>query len=222
MTSFYDKAGIGMTSLRTRGRLLERLEEKGITDQNVLKAISAIPRHLFIDEAIAHSAYEDTALPIGFGQTISQPYIVARMSAALLAGSTRLSRVLEIGTGSGYQSAVLSHIADEVYTIERIKSLQTKARRVLKDIHCDNVYFKHGDGSFGWPEKGPFDGIIATASPERTPKEWMEQLADGGRLILPVDMGEAQELRLISRKGNEFTSVGLEMVRFVPLVSGTE
>ena len=209
--------GIGMTSRRTRMRLVQRLRDSGITSGRVLDVIADMPRHIFLDEALAHRAYEDTALPIGYGQTLSQPYIVARMTELLLAHEP--SRVLELGTGSGYQTAILSRLFDEVYSVERIKPLQDRARERLRTLGVRNVMLKHADGGMGWPEKGPFDGIIVTAAPISVPTELLEQLQDGGVLIAPVGE-ESQTLVEITRKGDKFEHRELEPVRFVPLLGG--
>ncbi len=209
--------GIGMTSRRTRMRLVQRLRDSGITSDQVLSVIGDMPRHIFLDEALAHRAYEDTALPIGYGQTLSQPYIVARMTELLLAHAP--SRVLELGTGSGYQTAILSRLFDEVYSVERIKPLQDRARERLRTLGIRNVMLKHADGGMGWPEKGPFDGIIVTAAPTSVPTELLEQLQDGGVLIAPVGE-ESQTLVEITRKGDKFEHRELEPVRFVPLLGG--
>ena len=213
--------GIGMTSERTRRRLTQRLQEEGITDPKVLALMASTPRHLFVDEAIAHRAYEDTALPIGMGQTISQPYIVARMTEILLRTGS-LERVLEIGTGSGYQTAVLAQCVDRVYTVERISALQSKARKRLAELRLLNVEYKYADGTLGWPEKAPYDAILVTAAPETVPQELLAQLAEGGRLILPVGaQDEVQELQLIQKIDGEFETHHLEKVKFVPLLGGT-
>lgn len=217
-------AGIGMTSQRTRERLVGRLLEQGIKDWAVLDLIRTTPRHIFLDEALAHRAYEDVALPIGFNQTISQPYIVAKMTEALIAGidpsRQKLSNVLEIGTGCGYQTAIIAQLADRVSTVERIRLLLEKARKNIALLGLRNVSFKHDDGNAGWHSKGPFDAIIATAAPQRVPQELLNQLADGGRLIIPVGGDDMQELRLIHRNGDNFTTQVLAAVRFVPLLSG--
>ncbi len=209
--------GIGMTSRRTRMRLVQRLRDSGISSDRVLDVIAEVPRHIFLDEALAHRAYEDTALPIGYGQTLSQPYIVARMTELLLAHEP--SRVLELGTGSGYQTAILSRLFDEVYSVERIRPLQDRARERLRTLGVRNVMLKHADGGMGWPEKGPFDGIIVTAAPTSVPTELLEQLGDGGVLIAPVGE-EVQHLVEIVRKGDKFEHRELEPVRFVPLLGG--
>lgn len=214
-----DINGIGMTSARTRDRLIARLMDAGIRDFSVLDAVRQIPRHIFVDEALAHRAYEDTALPIGQGQTISQPYIVARMTEALLAEGER-RRVMEIGTGCGYQTAILSRLVAQVYSIERIRSLQDKARERLSLLGCNNVMLKHSDGCLGWPQLGPFDGILAAAAPVDVPHELLDQLAPGGCLVIPVGPGDEQELRRITRTETGFRTEVLEKVKFVPLLSG--
>lgn len=214
-----DLQGIGMTSRRTRERLISRLREKGIVDTRVLDVILATPRHLFLDEALSHRAYEDTSLPIGFNQTISQPYTVARMTEALLAGGP-LQSVLEVGTGSGYQTAVLAQLVEQLYSVERIRPLQEKARSRLQRLKLYNVMLRHSDGGMGWPEKGPFDGILVTAAPAEVPPELLEQLAPGGRLVIPVG-GDLQQLKLVIRNNDDsYTTEVLEGVKFVPLLSG--
>ena len=208
-----------MTSQRTRERLLGRLMDQGIKSMEVLDVIRSTPRHIFLDEALAHRAYEDVALPIGYNQTISQPYVVARMTEAIIrSGST--DKVLEIGTGCGYQTAVIARLAKEVYTVERIKPLLDRARKSLRALGLKNVYCKHDDGSLGWPEKGPFDAIMTTAAPQTVPRELLDQLAEGGRLIIPVGGEGTQELQLITRRGDEFETEVLDLVRFVPLLKG--
>ncbi|RRJ85088.1 protein-L-isoaspartate(D-aspartate) O-methyltransferase [Aestuariirhabdus litorea] len=213
-----DLRGIGMTSQRTRDRLIQRLREEGITSAAVLDVIRNVPRHIFVDEALSHRAYEDTALPIGHGQTLSQPYIVARMTELLLADGPR-HRVLEIGTGSGYQTTVLAQLVEQVFSVERIRPLQEKARQRLRTLKLQNVQLKHADGGMGWPEQGPFDGILVTAAPESVPPELIEQLAPGGRLVIPVG-GEKQELMLISKDEEGVNVERVEPVRFVPLLAG--
>ncbi|MBL4819790.1 MAG: protein-L-isoaspartate(D-aspartate) O-methyltransferase [Gammaproteobacteria bacterium] len=208
-----------MTSQRTRERLLGRLIEQGIKNTQVLDVIRTTPRHIFLDEALSHRAYEDVALPIGYNQTISQPFIVARMTEALL-DSGPVNTVLEIGTGCGYQTAVIAQLADEVYSIERIKPLMDRARKNLKLLKVRNIELKHDDGSLGWAEKGPFDAIITTAAPQQVPKELLKQLNEGGRLIIPVGGEGVQELQLITRRGDEFVIEVLDKVRFVPLLAG--
>ena len=213
------KTGIGMTSLRTRERMIARLRKQGIKDEVVLHAMSEIPRHIFVDEALSIRAYEDVSLPIGFGQTISQPYIVARMTEVLRHGGT-LNKVLEIGTGCGYQTAVLSKVAKEVLSLERIRPLVMKARNHLRTLKCINVKLDHADGSTGLAEYAPFDGIIVTAAASHIPEELLAQLAEGGRMVIPVGTHE-QVLYLVERKNNEFKQTKLEAVRFVPLLGGT-
>lgn len=211
--------GIGMTSARTRERLIQRLADQGIDSITVLDVIRNTPRHLFLDEAMAHRAYEDVALPIGFQQTLSQPYIVARMTELLLALGPR-KRVLEIGTGSGYQTAVLAQLVDEVYSVERIKTLQQKARQRMRQLKLRNVHMNHADGGMGWEERGPFDGILAAAAPERIPEELLKQLAPGGRLVIPVGT-DTQHLHVVDRTHEGFQTQIVEAVFFVPLRPGT-
>ncbi len=217
-----DFNGVGMTSQRTRERLVQRLKDQGISNQKVLDVIRITPRHLFLDEALSHRAYEDTALPIGHAQTISQPYIVALMTQILLSRGP-LKRVLEIGTGSGYQAAVLAQLVGEVYSVERIKPLLVKARNLFRQLRLRNIVTAHSDGGIGWPEHAPYNGIIATAAPEQVPDELLYQLAPDGLLVIPVGTGEHQELRLISRLGDtqKFEEEVVERVRFVPLLGGT-
>ncbi len=214
--------GIGMTSERTRQRLLNRLREQGVSNETVLDVIGSTPRHIFLDEALSHRAYEDSSLPIGHGQTLSQPYIVARMTEILLGAAPKLKRVLEVGTGSGYQTAVLARFAEQVYSVERIKPLQDQARQRLRQLKLNNVHYKHADGGFGWPQEGPFDGILSAAAPRVVPQELLQQLAPDGVLVIPVG-GEQQELTMVVRKGasDEFVTQALEPVKFVPLLSGT-
>lgn len=213
--------GVGMTSKRTRDRLVQRLLDQGITDQTVLDVMANTPRHLFLDEALAHRAYEDTSLPIGFGQTLSQPYIVARMTEVLLGAAGKLTRVLEVGTGSGYQTSILAQLVESVLTVERIKPLQDKARARLKLIGLTNVQFKHADGGLGWPEEGVFDAILSAAAPRAIPKSLLNQLAPNGVLVIPVG-GDEQQLTLVLREGESdtFKTQVLEPVKFVPLLSG--
>ncbi|XKH01184.1 protein-L-isoaspartate(D-aspartate) O-methyltransferase [Marinobacter nauticus] len=215
MTAMLD--GIGMTSRRTRMRLVRRLRDAGIQSEPVLDAIAQVPRHIFLDEALAHRAYEDTSLPIGHNQTLSQPYIVARMTELLLAHGPE--NVLELGTGSGYQTAVLAHLFPHIYSVERIRPLQDRARDRLRQLQMRNVLLKHADGGMGWPERGPFEGIIVTAAPADVPGELLDQLADGGVLIAPV--GEEQQVLVeVIRRGQHFERRELEPVRFVPLLAG--
>lgn len=212
--------GIGMTSRRTRDRLIARLREQGIQNEAVLDVVRETPRHIFIDEALSHRAYEDTALPIGFNQTISQPYIVARMTELLLKEGP-LQRVLEVGTGSGYQTAILAQLVGQVFSVERIRPLQEKARSRLQLLQLRNVQLMHTDGGMGWPGKAPFDGILAACAPEQVPQELLKQLAVGGRLVIPVG-GMSQQLKLIKKVSEEnFSTQVVEGVKFVPLLSGT-
>ena len=211
-------SGIGMTSQRTRERLVQRLQEQGIRNHDVLDAMRSIPRHLFLDEAMAHRAYEDTALPIGYQQTLSQPYVVAKMTELLLAGG-RPKRVLEIGSGSGYQSAVLAGLVDDVYAIERIKPLLQQARKRMRTLKLRNVQMRHGDGYEGWASQAPFDGILVAAAPREVPAALLEQLAVGGRLVMPVGE-EEQRLVVVERSEEGFEQWDVEAVRFVPLVPG--
>ncbi len=217
----FDLDGIGMTSQRTRNRLVKRLADKGINHDGVLTAVASVPRHIFIDEALAHRAYEDTALPIGQGQTISQPFIVALMTQSLL--NRPRSRVLEVGTGSGYQTAVLASLeplVQKVYTIERIDSLIERAQERLRAMKCTNVRFRHGDGYEGWPAESPFDGILVTAAPKNAPEALLEQLAVGGRMVVPVGEQSVQELKVYDRTSEGFEVETVEYVRFVPLLKG--
>ncbi|MFT7090682.1 MAG: protein-L-isoaspartate(D-aspartate) O-methyltransferase [Candidatus Azotimanducaceae bacterium] len=213
-----DLIGSGMTSQRTRNRLINRLRDRAISDERVLDAMLNVPRHIFIDEALSHRAYEDSSLPIGFSQTISQPYMVARMTESLLAAGS-LAKVLEIGTGSGYQTAILSQLVGKVWTVERIQGLHERAKQTLRRLGIRNVQFKYDDGNIGWPEQGPFDGIIVTASPRLVPQGLLEQLAVGGRMIVPVGDAE-QQLKLITRTDEGFEEEVLEDVKFVPLLGG--
>lgn len=199
-------------------QLYRLLKQQGIRNERVLKAITGLPRNEFVDEAMSHKVWDNSALPIGFGQTISQPYIVARMTEALLQG-TQLRRVLEVGTGSGFQTAVLAQLVDEVYSIERIKPLQYQARRRLQRLDLHNVRTKHGDGWQGWASKAPFDAIIVTAAASSVPAALLEQLADGGRMVIPVGSMH-QTLWLYQRQGDDMVRTELEAVRFVPLIQG--
>ncbi|SDU11975.1 protein-L-isoaspartate(D-aspartate) O-methyltransferase [Halopseudomonas salegens] len=218
MRDLHYKTGIGMTSQRTRERLMERLFEEGIRNLHVLEAIRRTPRHLFVDEALSHRAYEDTALPIGHNQTLSQPYIVARMTELLLGGGP-LDKVLEVGTGSGYQTAILAQVVERIFSVERIYPLQERAKAVLKEIDIRNVVFRHADGNWGWPAYGPYDAILVTAAPPEVPAELLRQLADGGRLVIPVGARD-QVLTLVTREGDDFIHQAVEPVRFVPLLAG--
>jgi protein-L-isoaspartate(D-aspartate) O-methyltransferase len=218
--SEFDLQGIGMTSQRTRDRLVARLREQGIEDEAVLRLMGSVPRHIFIDEAWSHRAYEDSSLPIGHGQTISQPFIVALMSQ-LLNASPR-ERVLEVGTGSGYQTAVLASLCQRLFSIERIEALVLRAKKRLEAMKLRNVALRCGDGYAGWPEKAPFDGILVTAAPPEIPAALQEQLAPGGRLIVPVGTDQSQSLKVIDRTEAGFTETILEQVHFVPLVAGIE
>jgi protein-L-isoaspartate(D-aspartate) O-methyltransferase len=213
-------SGIGMTSARTRERLVQRLRDQGIVNPAVLERIRDVPRHIFVDEALGSRAYEDTALPIGFGQTISQPYIVARMTEALLEGGP-LARVLEVGTGCGYQSAVLSPLVTMLFTIERIAPLMERARERIKELGMRNLRFRHGDGSVGWKAHAPFDGILVAAAPLTVPEAWLKQLKMGGRLIVPVGPEGEQQLVRFTQKGERVEKQTLGPVAFVPLLGGT-
>ncbi|MCG8432562.1 MAG: protein-L-isoaspartate(D-aspartate) O-methyltransferase [Gammaproteobacteria bacterium] len=209
-----------MTSQRTRDRLVERLRAGGIYNERVLELIRNTPRHLFVDEALASRAYEDTALPIGHGQTISQPFVVARMTEALLE-NCEPRKVLEIGTGCGYQTAILAQCAGRVYTMERIKSLLDRARKLFRKLGLRNIRCKHGDGAKGWPINGPYDGIIVAAAPADVPQALIEQLADEGCLVIPVGRAGRQELLLIRKRNGQISRTMLNAVSFVPLLGGT-
>ena len=211
--------GIGMTSQRTRDRLAKRLQDNGIVNPQVLDVIRKTPRHIFVDDALSSRAYEDTALPIGHGQTISQPYIVARMTEALLADGPR-KKVLEIGTGSGYQTAILAQLIEQVYSVERIQALQIKARARLREMRLSNVKYKYDDGTLGWPEHAKYDGIIVTAAPKNVPDQLLMQLAIGGRMLIPAGDDGGQVLRLITRDEEGYQEQILDGVQFVPLLDG--
>jgi protein-L-isoaspartate(D-aspartate) O-methyltransferase len=213
--------GIGMTSQRTRARMIERLREKGIRNETVLKAMAAVPRHVFVEEALASRAYEDTALPLGMGQTISQPYVVARMIELLFNGRKTLGKTLEIGAGCGYQAAVLAQLTNEVYAVERLAPLLEKAKANMRTLQQFNVRLKHADGQFGLPEAGPFDSIIVAAAGASVPPALLQQLAPDGRLVLPVGAAE-QYLSFIERTPQGYVETRLDAVRFVPLLSGTQ
>ena len=214
-------SGIGMTSQRTRDRLVERLMDQGISNISVLDTIRSTPRHIFVDEALNHRAYEDTALPIGHGQTISQPYTVARMTEVLLQ-VPEMNRVLEIGTGCGYQSSVLSQLVDEVFTVERILALLRKAREHFRELRVRNIRAKHSDGGWGWPENGPFDGIIVTCAAAEVPEALLGQLRLGGRMVIPVGGRRGQDLMVIDHTAEGFEQSRLEGASFVPLLGGVE
>lgn len=212
-------AGIGMTSARTRDRLVQRLRDQGIVNPVVLDRIRNVPRHIFVDEALASRAYEDTALPIGFGQTISQPYIVARMTEALLEGGP-LGKVLEIGTGCGYQTAVLAPLVGRVFTVERIEALQKRAKARCAELQIRNVRFRHADGALGWRSQAPFDGILVAAAPLTIPDALIAQLAVGGRLVVPVGPEGQQQLVRLTRREQGIDRRVLGSVSFVPLLGG--
>jgi protein-L-isoaspartate(D-aspartate) O-methyltransferase len=213
-------SGIGMTSARTRDRLVQRLREQGIANLAVLDRIRNVPRHIFVDEALGSRAYEDTALPIGYGQTISQPYIVARMTEALLeAGGAE--NVLEVGTGCGYQTAVLAPLVARLYTIERIEPLLVRARERLKELGIRNVRFRHGDGTLGWKTHAPFDGILVAAAPLTVPEALVKQLRVGGRLLVPIGPEGEQELVRFTRREQSVQRESIGAVAFVPLLGGT-
>jgi protein-L-isoaspartate(D-aspartate) O-methyltransferase len=212
-------AGIGMTSQRTRERMITRLREQGVKDEVVLSAMLTVPRHIFVEEALASRAYEDVSLPIGFNQTISQPYIVARMTE-LLRNGKHLGKVLEIGTGCGYQTSVLSQVAQEVYSLERIRPLLEKAKGNFRALKLRNVKVKHADGGIGLPEIAPFDGILVACGATHIPEELLRQMAVGGRMVIPVGAA-TQMLTLVERLENEYRKTELEEVIFVPLLGGT-
>jgi len=216
--------GIGMTSLRTRERMIKRLAEQGITNSKVLEVMRDTPRHIFVDEALASRAYEDVALPIGYNQTISQPYIVAKMTELLIKSTHRhLKKVLEIGTGCGYQTAVLAQLADHVYSMERILPLQRKAKSYLWDLRLKNISFMYGDGSLGWTDYAPFDGILVSAAPAEVPDVLLKQLAISGVLVIPVGMSGRQVLQRITRVSEDSYDIEqFDPVIFVPFLSGKE
>ena len=211
--------GIGMTSARTRDRLVQRLQESGIRSSEVLEQIRNVPRHLFVDEALASRAYEDTALPIGLGQTISQPYVVARMTEALLDGLDG-GRILEIGTGCGYQTAVLAPLVKEIYTVERIPELLRKTKQRLRQLDIYNVHFRLADGWEGWPKYAPYDGIIVAAAAEELPEKLLAQLESGGHLVIPVGPAGRQELVKVTKYHDRYQQQSIGLVSFVPLVHG--
>jgi protein-L-isoaspartate(D-aspartate) O-methyltransferase len=214
----HDFSGIGMTSARTRGRLVERLRQQGIRNEEVLAVMGNTPRHIFVDEALSHRAYDDVSLPIGLGQTISQPYIVARM-VELAIGGARRDKILEVGTGCGYQTVVLAQLFKTVYSVERIAQLLERARTRLRDLRISNARLKHGDGFIGITEAAPFDAIVMAAAPTYVPDALLAQLAVGGRMVFPIGTVD-QELRIIERTEDGFTDTKLEKVRFVPMLPG--
>jgi protein-L-isoaspartate(D-aspartate) O-methyltransferase len=211
--------GIGMTSRRTRERMVNRLKEQGITHPEVLRVMLETPRHIFVEDAFASRAYEDTALPIGFNQTISQPYIVARMTELLLEKGP-LDKVLEVGTGSGYQTAVLAQLVKRVHSVERIYPLQQRARRCLQDLHLRNVRLRHTDGGWGWEEYAPYDGILVTCAPDELPQALLEQMARRSVMVLPVGDSRSQVLKRVIRTEIGYQAEDIEPVVFVPLLSG--
>ncbi len=220
------RSGIGLTSARARERLAEQLQQRGIRSQEVLEQIRRAPRHLFIEEALERYAYRDNALPIGAGQTISQPYVVALMTEALLMDEDgrmrRPRKVLEVGCGSGYQTAILAPLVRQLFAIERIRSLLDSARPLLRELGCGNVRFRHGDGAQGWPGQAPFDGILVAAAAVAVPEALLDQLAPGGRLVIPVGARDQQELLRIERSAGGEIRESLAPVAFVPLLSGQE
>jgi protein-L-isoaspartate(D-aspartate) O-methyltransferase len=214
-----ENRGIGMTSQGTRDRLVQTLRKEGIKDERVLKAITLVPRHKFVDEALSSRAYENTALPIGQSQTISQPWIVARMTEAILDGG-KPKKVLEVGTGSGYQAAILSHLVPEVFTVERIEELLKLARRRFHSLRLNNIFVRYADGHLGWPSQAPFDGIMVTAVAQGIPEELLEQLRVGGVLVIPVERGGQQRLITVRRTEEGYDETDLGGVVFVPMLSG--
>ncbi|MDD5319819.1 MAG: protein-L-isoaspartate(D-aspartate) O-methyltransferase [Methylococcales bacterium] len=214
--------GIGMTSLRTRERMIKRLSEQGIRNNKILEIMRDTPRHIFMDEALASRAYEDTSLPIGYNQTISQPYIVAKMTELLLGVAGHLGKVLEIGTGCGYQTAVLAQLVDHVYSVERILPLQKKAKSNLWDLKLKNISFLYSDGGLGWPDYAPFDGILASAAPAEIPSVLLQQLAVGGVMVIPIGKSGKQSLQRVTRIESGYHVEQLESVTFVPFLSGKE
>ena len=214
--------GIGMTSLRTRERMIKRLSVQGIHNKKILEIMRDTPRHIFMDEALSSRAYEDTALPIGYNQTISQPYIVAKMTELLLGSSGHLGKVLEIGTGCGYQTAILAQLVDHVYTIERILPLQRKAQSYLWDLKLKNISYLYSDGHLGWPDYAPFDGILASAAPAEIPPQLLQQLTLGGVMVIPIGQSGQQTLQRVTRTASGYDVEKLEAVTFVPFLSGKE
>ncbi len=213
--------GIGMTSRRTRDRMINRLSEQGITSNKILNVMRETPRHIFVDEALASRAYEDTALPIGFNQTISQPYIVAKMTESLLEFG-QLGKVLEIGTGCGYQTAILAQLVDHVYSVERILPLQRKAKGYLWELRLKNVSYMHSDGGWGWPDYAPYDGILVAAAPPEIPEMLLQQMAVGGVMVIPIGKVGSQQLQRVIRTDSGYEVEELESVSFVPFMSGKE
>jgi len=213
--------GIGMTSQRTRLWMVERLRGQGIRDEAVLAVIGELPRHIFVDEALASRAYEDISLPLGFGQTISSPHTVARMTELARSGPP-LDKVLEIGTGCGYQTAVLAKLAKQVYSIERLAALLNHARRHLREVRLVNVHVRHGDGMLGMPQMAPFDAIVVTAAAPRVPDKLVEQLKPGGRLVMPLATGKGQQLCVVERTQQGYTERRMDKVKFVPVMPGVE
>ena len=214
--------GIGMTSLRTRERMIKRLSGQGINNEKVLEIMRDTPRHIFMDEALASRAYEDIALPIGYNQTISQPYIVAKMTELLLRSSDHLGKVLEIGTGCGYQTAILAQLIDHVYSVERILPLQRKAKSNLWDLKLTNISYLYSDGHLGWPDYAPFDGILASAAAAEIPQMLLQQLAIGGVMVIPIGVSGQQTLQRVTRTTIGYDIEQLEAVTFVPFLSGKE
>ncbi|SHE23107.1 protein-L-isoaspartate(D-aspartate) O-methyltransferase [methanotrophic endosymbiont of Bathymodiolus puteoserpentis (Logatchev)] len=220
MKALLQTEGIGMTSRRTRERMIDRLVEQGISSHKILDAMRNVPRHLFMDDALASRAYEDTALPIGYGQTISQPYIVAKMTELLL-DHRHMKNVLEIGTGCGYQTAVLAQLVDHVYSVERIEPLYKQAKNRLWDLQVRNVSYLHSDGGWGWPEKAPYDGILVAAAPPEIPQALLDQMAVGGIMLIPIGKERGvQELQRVIRTRTGYEIESLEPVSFVPFLSG--
>lgn len=214
------RSGIGMTSERTRRRLLQQLQEQGIVNAAVLDTLFRIPRHLFLDEALQHRAYEDSALPLGHGQTMSKPYVVARMTELVLEAVPDARRVLEIGTGCGYQAAVLADRFEHVFSIERLVQLHRRARDTLRRLGTRNIQLRLGDGYLGWPDEAPFDAILLAAAPAEIPQALLDQMADGAVLVAPVGMNEDQQLVRVRRHGDELRREVIESARFVPMVHG--
>jgi protein-L-isoaspartate(D-aspartate) O-methyltransferase len=214
--------GIGMTSLRTRERMIKRLAEQGISNKRILEVMRDTPRHIFMDEALSSRAYEDTSLPIGYNQTISQPYIVAKMTEVLLGSVGKLKKVLEIGTGCGYQTAILAQLVDHVYSVERLLPLQRKAKLHLGELKFRNISYLHGDGNLGWSDYAPFDGILVSAAPAEIPAMLLEQLSIGGVMVIPTGSSGMQVLQRVTRTPSGYEKENLEAVTFVPFLSGTE